>query len=68
MASYRCCCNIFRLRFVTLIIGVCVCFVTTLTCSSSSDGRSSSCVSPPTYSVECDESGKLISGKYQAFN
>lgn len=37
-----------------------------ISCSSSSDGgRSSRCVSPPTYSVEIDEAGKLISEKYQ---
>ncbi|CAK5031517.1 unnamed protein product [Meloidogyne enterolobii] len=30
MASYRSCCNLFRLRSVTLIISICVCIVTTL--------------------------------------
>lgn len=30
MASYRSCCNLFRLRSVTLIISICVCILTTL--------------------------------------
>ncbi|KAF7637918.1 hypothetical protein Mgra_00002621 [Meloidogyne graminicola] len=33
--------------------------------NGSSDELASNCVSPPTYSVECDDKGRFISNKYQ---